>query len=276
MRSIRRVQAVVADPVEGGETVRIETGRLVLAAGALCSTKIVLDSIYHRTGRVERATGLMDNRQIHVPFMSFPLLGSEAETSAYQFHHLAFGLDRDDPADYVHGQITTLKSASIHPIVQSLPFDLRTAVSAFRHIRAGLAVANVNLPDRRREQSHATIRPLSGSERTEMVLNYVSDTGEESEMARAVGDVKRVLRRLGCFTPPGMTRVLPKGNSAHYAGTLPMSATSMPLGTAPDGASWDFPNLYVVDGAALPFLPAVNHTFTLMANAVRVAEVTLA
>jgi choline dehydrogenase-like flavoprotein len=36
--------------------------------------------------------------------------------------------------------------------------------------------------------------------------------------------------------------------------------------------SHDFENLYLVDGSTFPFLPSKNITFTLMANAVRIAE----
>jgi choline dehydrogenase-like flavoprotein len=36
--------------------------------------------------------------------------------------------------------------------------------------------------------------------------------------------------------------------------------------------SYDIQNLFVVDGAAMPHLPAKNLTFTLMANAARAAE----
>ncbi len=71
---------------------------------------------------------------------------------------------------------------------------------------------------------------------------------------------------------PGMTRVLPKGASAHYAGTLPMSRERTRLGARPDGRSWDFPNLIFADGATFPFLPSKNLTFTLMANAVRIGR----
>jgi choline dehydrogenase-like flavoprotein len=266
---------VTAEPLEGGEPVRFELGRLVLAAGALCTTKILLDSIFRRSGRIEAAGGLMDNRQVHVPFLTLGLIGTEVDTSAYQFHQIAFGLDRGVPARYVHGQITTLKAASLHPILQSLPMDLRSALSAFQRLRAGLGVANVNLPDSRREASRVTIQPSGGVTGSNLVLDYVPDSGEEDESKSAVRTIRRSLRRLGCLPVPGMTRTLPKGNSVHYAGTLPMTASPRPFATAPDGRSWDFPNLYVVDGAVLPALPSINHTLTLMANATRVAEKTL-
>jgi choline dehydrogenase-like flavoprotein len=62
------------------------------------------------------------------------------------------------------------------------------------------------------------------------------------------------------------------GASVHYAGTLPMSDTPHPGTISPDCRSHDFENLYVVDGSTFPFLPAKNITFTLMANAARVAD----
>ena len=62
------------------------------------------------------------------------------------------------------------------------------------------------------------------------------------------------------------------GASVHYAGTLPMSDRPRPGTVSPDCRSHDFENLYVVDGSTFPFLPAKNITFTLMANAARVAD----
>jgi choline dehydrogenase-like flavoprotein len=53
---------------------------------------------------------------------------------------------------------------------------------------------------------------------------------------------------------------------------MPMSKARASLGVTPDCRSWDFPNLILADGATFPFLPAKNLTFTLMANAVRIAR----
>jgi choline dehydrogenase-like flavoprotein len=84
--------------------------------------------------------------------------------------------------------------------------------------------------------------------------------------------VRQALWALGCVVPPGMTHVRPMGASVHYAGTLPMSPESRPLTASPQCRSHDFENLFFVDGTTFPFLPAKNLTYTLMANAVRVAE----
>jgi choline dehydrogenase-like flavoprotein len=58
----------------------------------------------------------------------------------------------------------------------------------------------------------------------------------------------------------------------HYAGVLPMTATAAPFTCTKECRSNDFENLYFVDGTTFPFLPSKNLTFTLMANATRVAE----
>ncbi len=85
--------------------------------------------------------------------------------------------------------------------------------------------------------------------------------------------MRRALGKLGCLVPPGMSHVRPMGSSVHYAGTLPMSRARGEHTVSETTQSHEVANLYVVDGATYPFLPAKNITFTLMANAVRVAEV---
>lgn len=266
------VQRVVIKPLASGVPTSFTGELLVLAAGTLATTKVVLDSVWRRTGRVERLTGLMDNRQIHVPFLSLPMIGEPVVTASYQFHHLAFGLTSDNPRNYVHGQITTLKAASVHPVAASLPLDLAGGLSVFRSLRAALGMANVNLHDTRRPESWATIRP-TGDENTELVLRYADPPDETARLADAVRRTRRALRRLGCLVPPGMTRVLPKGASVHYSGTLPMTPDSRePFTCDGMGRLHGMKNLVIADGATFPALPAKNLTFTLMANAVRLAK----
>ncbi len=266
-----RLTRIIAEALDQSGEQGFSADLYVLAAGALCSSKLVLDSIFRKTGRLLELPGLMDNRQIHVPFLTPRMIAQPATTASYQFHHLAFGVERADPAEYIHGQITTLKSASVHPIALGMPVDLRSALAVFRGIRAGLGIANVNLPDRRRAESRLSIQPIPGSRRTELLVRYQPDPDHRRFQEEAVAVVKRALRYLGCFVPPGMTRVLPMGTSVHYAGTLPMTHDGGAFTCTPECRSRDFANLYLADGATFPFLPAKNLTFMLMANAIRMA-----
>ena len=214
----------------------------------------------------------MDNRQVYVPFLNPRFLGRAYSPDTYQYHMLAIALDAEDPQERVHGQITTLKSALMHPILQRLPVDLATAVAIGRACHGALGVVNVNFRDTRRTDNVIELTDQEGSNEPVVTFRYSPETDEPDRVKQAVGRIRKALRKLGCFALPGMTETRPLGSSVHYAGTLPMSCEAKPLTTTEFCQSREFDNLFVVDGSTFPFLPAKNSTFTLMANAVRVAE----
>jgi choline dehydrogenase-like flavoprotein len=254
-----------------GTPVEMDVDTLVLAAGALSSARIFLDSVHRSTGETVRLPGLMDNLQILVPFVNVDMIGVPYEPSSYQYHMLGLGLETERPEEYVHGQVTTLKTTMAHPILNNLPFDLRTARSVFRRIRSGLGLVNVNFHDRRRPDCALSIEPDPANGCARLIIEYADDPAEAGRARAAVARVRRALRRLGCFAPSAMIHVRPKGASVHYAGVLPMTEKGGDFTVTPECRSRDFDNLVLADGATFPFLPAKNITFTLMANAVRAA-----
>ncbi|HEX5070062.1 MAG TPA: GMC oxidoreductase [Vicinamibacterales bacterium] len=266
--SAGRIVAAVATTV-AGPAHEFPVERVALAAGALLSTRIFLASIQRESGSPVRLTGLMDNRQVLVPFLNLGMLGRPFRAETYQYHLLGMGLEGKTPRDYVHGQITTLKTALVHPLIQRLPLNLSASTRIFRSIHGALGLVNVNFRDTRRPDSFVE---LTSDARPRLRIHYTPDEGEPARMREAIARVKRALFRLNCVVPPGMAHVRPMGASVHYAGTVPMTPAGGSLTTTPDCQSRDFENLFLVDGATFPFLPAKNITFSLMANAVRVAE----
>jgi choline dehydrogenase-like flavoprotein len=211
----------------------------------------------------------MDNRQVLVPFVNLSMIGRQFAAESYQYHLLGLGLETDAPRDYVHGQITTLKTALLHPLIQRMPLDLGLATYLFRGVHAALGLVNVNFRDTRRD---ANVVELGGTDADQLHIHYEPDDQESARIGEARRRITQGLRRLGCVVPPGLAHVRPMGASVHYAGTLPMTRETAPFTTTPHGESRDVRNLFLVDGATFPFLPAKNITFTLMANAVRIAE----
>jgi hypothetical protein len=272
LNAAQQVTAVVAEEVTSKVLHEFAADKFVLAAGTLSSSKIFMDSILKATGRIVRLNGLMDNRQILIPFVNLRLVGKSYNPARYQYHQLALGIESDQKEEYIHGQITTLKSALVHPIIHNVPFDLRTSTLLFRNVRAGLGVVNLNLHHRRSAENYITVEPDPQTDSTKLVIHYETETSEKARIKKAVQTVKKVLWRLGCVVPPGMTHVRPMGSSVHYAGTIPMSSSATPHTASKFCQSHDFSNLYFADGVTFPFLPAKNITFTLMANAVRMAE----
>jgi choline dehydrogenase-like flavoprotein len=267
-----RVASVIARPIEGGQEEEFPVGTLVLAAGTLCSSAIMLRSVLLETSERIELRGLMDNRQILMPFLNLRMIGHQFSAESYQYHLLGMAVEADNPDDYVHGQITTLKTALMHPIIQRLPFDLRTSTFLTRSLHGALGLVNVNFRDTRRAENYVTLSDDGETGDPRLAIHYTPSDDEPARMRTAMRKITKALRKLWCVVPPGMAHVRPMGASVHYAGTVPMSLESDPWTTTEYCQSRDFENLYFVDGTSFPFLPAKNLTFTLMANAVRVAE----
>jgi choline dehydrogenase-like flavoprotein len=269
MDSEGRVRSVVAYSADG-QTNEFPAGSLVLAAGTLCSAKIFLESIHRDGGKTLELHGVMDNRQILMPFVNLRMLGRPWSPKSYQYHQVAMAVQLRDTGAYVHGLVTTLKTAMIHPLVQTLPFDLGTSASAFRNVHSALGMININLPDYRRDENYVALDVSSMPHR--LTIHYRPQKGEAERLKRIIQTFRRILWKLGCFAPSRTVHVRPMGASVHYAGTLPMTGKSAPLTCSVHCHSHDVENLYFADGSAFPDLPAKNLTFTLMANATRIAE----
>ena len=265
----QRVVAVVGRVLGENAEREFAVDRVALAAGALLSTRIVLSSVLAHSGERVRLSGLMDNRQVLMPFVNLGMIGRQFRAESYQYHQLGMGIAGESPRVYVHGQVTTLKTALVHPLIQRLPLDLATATYAFRALHAALGLVNVNFRDTRRAENFVE---LTEGPAPRLRIHYQADAGEGDRLTRALRRVRKALFSLGCIVPPGMVHVRPMGASVHYAGTIPMTREAAPFTTNEYGQSRDFENLFLVDGATFPFLPAKNITFTLMANAVRIAE----
>jgi hypothetical protein len=266
-----QVTKLVARQPGGSQTIEMDVSKLVLAAGTLCSSMIFLNSIYLDSGRLVTLRGLMDNRQVLMPFVNLRMVGRRYNPNTYQYHQVAVGLENDNPMDYVHGLVTTLKTAAIHPVVQTLPFDLRGAVSLFRNIHAALGLVNINFSDHRRSDNQVSLEP-SSDVAPRLAIEYRPEAGEPRRIKEATSRFRKILSKLGCVAPRAMTHVRPMGASVHYAGTIPMSSEGGTLTCTPECRSRDFDNLWFADGTTFPSLPAKNLTFTLMANATRIAD----
>ncbi len=264
-----RVRRLHLRPVSGGAEEHLDVETVVLAAGTLATADIVLRSV--GDGGVDRLAGLMDNRQVLVPFVSPRLLGKGFDPESYQYHQLAMVIEPGGGERQIHGLITTLKTAMIHPVVQSLPLGLKGAVRIFRDIHGALGLVNVNFADTRRDESFVALEDVGGT--TILRVHYEPPPIERTRLPAGLRRVRRILRKLGAFAPRSMAHVRPMGASVHYAGTLPYSATGGDLTLDAAGRLRPFQNLYVADGSALPSLPSKNLTYTLMANAWRLGWV---
>jgi len=269
--SNNRINAIIGfDVVKKTEKIfKVET--LALAAGTIASSRIFLESFLKKEGKIIKLPGLMDNRQILAPFINLKMIGKQFNPDSYQYHQLAVGIDTDDPKNYVHGQITTLKTGMMQPPFQSMPLDFKTGIFLGRHLHSSLGVVNINLCDTRRDDNYLTLSQNSEGG-SKLVINYKPPEGEDKTIKFSLKKMGKFFGKLGAVIPMFQVQLRPMGASVHYSGTIPMSGSGNPLTVSENCKSNDFSNLYIVDGSTFPFLPSKNLTFTLMANAVRIAE----
>ena len=270
--SKHRITHVAAKDLKNGQRHIFPLDKLVLAAGTLATSKIFLESIFKNTGETLQLNGLMDNRQVLMPFVNLKMAGKTYYPESYQYHQIAMGFKSEIPKEYVHGQITTLKSALIHPIIQNIPFDLKSSIFAFRNLHSALGVINLNFSDIRREDNYVTLTKNKTSVHSKLFIHYTPSDHESVILKKTIRTLKKALFKLGCIVPPSMTYVRPMGASVHYSGTIPMTRNRSDFTASEYCQSHDFENLFIVDGSTFPFLPAKNLTFSLMANAIRVAD----
>lgn len=270
--SDRHINAVVANSLIKRETCEFPVNTLVLAAGTLCSSKIFMDSIFRTAGEIIQLRGLMDNRQVFVPFINLKMIGKHYNPESYQYHQISMELERELPKEYIDVQVTTLKTATIHPIIQSMFFDLKTSVFIFKNVHAALGIASISFSDCRRDGNYLTLEVDEKAQLSKLAITYSPPANEQESIKRVIKRITKALRKLGCIAPSASNYIRPMGANIHYTGTLPMSAQKDNFTLSENCQSHDFDNLYVVDGSTFPWLPAKNLTFTLMANAVRVAD----
>ncbi len=270
----QKIESVVTTEIESGKKREFKVNTLALAAGTLSSSKIFLTSVFKKSGTKVKLKGLMDNRQILAPFINWKILGKNFNPESYQYHQLAVGIETENPKDYVHGQITTLKTGLMQPPFQSMPFDFRTSIFLGRYLHSALGVVNINLHDYRRNDNYLTISETENGERavTDLILRYVPPAEESARVKFNLKKFKNFFSKIGIILPLFQAQSRPMGASVHYSGTIPMTNEAKELTVSKNCRSNDFKNLYIVDGSSFPFLPSKNLTFTLMANAARIAD----
>lgn len=83
--------------------------------------------------------------------------------------------------------------------------------------------------------------------------------------------VTRIFLSLGAVTHPLLIK--PPAHSIHYVGSMPMEENPQQEYRCDKfGELYKEPGVHIVDGSLLSYVPSKNHSFTLMANAMRIAE----
>jgi hypothetical protein len=203
-------------------------------------------------------------------------LGQEDPLSGFQLNRLISAhlvADRGRWPRYIHGEVLSLNSLLYHPLIESLPLGSRFSKELFFCLKPALGAVTLFSPDLQEPGNGLSLDPDPETPLGDRInVRYKEAVTKGEMMKRVLRDTTKALFKMGCLAQPGGIHHAPHGSGIHYAGTVPMGKPDDPLCTTSSGRTNAYENLYIADGAAFPSLPSKSITMSLIAHAIRVAQ----
>ena len=251
--------SVLARSCATGERRTFRCRRLILAAGALNTAKIVLRSNDDHVTTLP----LLDSNRSSIPLVDPWGIGGALDRSVYSAAMLRAVYAGEHGPGLTHMAVYASVGTLCSDYLFDFPFSARGNIAAAKYLTPALLLVQLSYPDAPTLTNHVRLLP---DDRLE--LRYTSKPASPLE-----SHVLGLFRELGYLGALGLCRRLTPGNSCRYAGALPMTTTPVgPYQTDRDGLLSRTHGVYVADAANFTVLPSNSHSFTMMANAMRIAD----
>lgn len=247
----------------GSDAEQVRAGSLILAAGHLPSTRLVLNHL----SKFDQAI-----RMQHAPAFAFAALlpgqvGAGLPSTAFGMAQLAFEWDLPGSvpgAEPLFGAIYDAGSVAPSDLFAGTPLGINSFASVSRALMPALVLVFCYLPPTFSDNTVTLRRTSSGS-----ALHVEGRMSADlvRTLRRAASGISGELARLGGIALPGSLQLYGPGAEVHAGAELAMAGLISQRGEVV-GA----PGLYVVDTAALPAITAKHPTLTAMANSYRIAH----
>jgi choline dehydrogenase-like flavoprotein len=262
---------VHARHAQSGEALRFECARLVLAAGALGTARIVLASF----GMFGERLPLVSNPYTYFPCLNLGMLGRTPRDARHSLTQaMAMFTPRGErdaqgnAAAPLMAQAYSYRSLLAFKLIKEMPLPMPQARQLAQLMQPALVIVGVHHADGPAAGKALWLEPGVNGAPATLRIEYRPTNEEQEQRRRRERELMRCFRALGCVA---LRRIDPgHGASIHYGGPLPMQREARALTTELSGRLRGTQGVYVADGAAFPDLPAKGLTLTLMANARRV------
>jgi choline dehydrogenase-like flavoprotein len=259
--------AILGRSLATEEPLRFAAERVYVACGALGSTRLLLRSLEAFDQPVE----MKDSQYFLLPLLRLHGSGAPRQQAMYTLSQVF--LELRDPSvcpRNVHLQVygyNHLYAALFERLLGGLERIVRPAIDA---LLSRLLVIQGYL------HSDASASMRVWLERGEKVDRLVLEA-QRNPLTRPT--LRRVVRRLVRHAPDlraapvaPLLRVAPAGRGFHSGGTFPMRAAASAFESDVLGRPHGFSRVHVVDATVFPTIPSTTITFTVMANAHRIAS----
>lgn len=244
---------------ETNQPISFEGKKLVLAAGTINTTKIVLKTYRD----YQKKLTLFDNPALQFPLILPFSLGRRLETNAFGLVQLNLIWESKIFSSIVQGSIMEITSPRRAEFFANLPFSANANLALIRYLLPAMMVIQLFFPAPCQKPSFLSLQKNGHL--------YIQGQSNTIDIEKVKGLLKH-LRRLGAWSHPSLFVKVPTGHGIHYAGTLPMKHSPKEYECDAFGKLYGSQNVCIADASGFPSLPAKNSSFTMMANAMRIAD----
>lgn len=243
--------------VSSGKRLTFIARRVVLAAGTINSSRVVLKS---RNDYVTKLP-LLDNPVSFLPCIDLLRIGVPLKQQGFPGAELNLIFRSKPDTLPIQGSLYNLMGPLRTDILKEFPLTFRGNLDACRFLAPAIFMLQLFYPDRHHEDNYIQLRE-DGQMR--IVRKGPHPEAVEDKLAST-------LRWLGYGVLASLAKRPIAGSSIHYAGTLPSRRSPQNAYDTDTLGRLDWADrVHVADAANFPILPAKNHTLMLMANAARI------
>ncbi len=253
---------------DAGEAAALTCRRLVLAAGALATTRLVLEM----QGRFDEPLPLLGAPGIGFALCLPERIGAAVSTREFSMGQLSFIAEGNSarPADEAYGTLFPASGIPGSFVIDHMPLTRPGAIRLFRFLQPALLLGNCFLPGSYTRNTACLERDNQGGSR--LVVRGGTSDDLPQRIDRLKRQITRAFRRLGALAIPSSFSPIGPGEEVRHSGTFPMSRSPGPGQVDSSGELHGRPGLHIVDLSIFPSMSAKHHTLTMMANADRIGH----
>ena len=244
--------------------------RVFLAAGALSSTRILLGSLEV----YDRPVVMKDSQYYLFPLLRYAGEGGAGAESLHTLAQIFLEIrDREVSPNTIHLQIYTYNDLYAGAIAKSLGIAGPLLRPALGPIVNRMLIAQGYLhSDHSTPIEVALERRPSGGDLLRLRAGTDRSAGVDAMLGRVIQRISRNRSRLRAAPLGFLRQKASPGRGYHSGGTFPMRASPSALESDVLGRPRGLERVHVVDSSVFPSIPATTITFSVMANAHRIAS----
>lgn len=229
--------------------------RLILGSGTINTTQIVLSS----EKAYNKNLNFLDNATIAIPFVAKTNIKN---ADIYKNNLCLINLihsSKNKKINYL-GSFFGVPKVSFFEKFIKIKKKINIKSNFIEKINKKLGLLVLFFPSKKNS--------ISLGEDNRININMNDNMKYKNELSQ----ILKLIKILKLKTYKFLTKINNNGSGIHYAGTFPMKYKPKKFQCDKWGKLYGYNNVYIVDGSNFTSLPAKNLTYTIMANAMRIAS----